>query len=180
MTISTSIQSIGFLTGIRESALVYPVIMATHLACIAVFGGMILMTDLRLLGVSLKSYTVSDVIGQLRVWKRIGFTLMITMGLLLGLSEAEKYSTNPYFWVKMVLLGLVLLHAAIFRGLVYSPAATAEIDKSPVLPARAKAAGALSLVLWLSVLTFGRLIGYYEAPQQQPTRPAATAQVNTR
>ena len=45
-----SIQMIGFLTDIRESAIVYPVIMTTHLACIAVFGGLIVMTDLRLLG----------------------------------------------------------------------------------------------------------------------------------
>src|SRR5579863_8445693 len=54
MTIYHDIQSIGFLTDIRESALVYPVIMTTHLACIAVFGGLILITDLRMLGVALK------------------------------------------------------------------------------------------------------------------------------
>ena len=33
----------------RESSYAYPIIMSTHLACIAVFGGMILMTDLRLM-----------------------------------------------------------------------------------------------------------------------------------
>jgi hypothetical protein len=41
--------------------------MATHLACIAVFGGMILMTDLRLLGVSMTGRSVTDVVSQFRL-----------------------------------------------------------------------------------------------------------------
>jgi hypothetical protein len=97
---------------------------------------------------------------------------MITMGLLLGASEAEKYSNNPFFWAKMACLVLVAVHAAIFRPLVYNN--TAAIDKAPSLPGIAKAAGALSLILWLSVLTMGRLIGYYEGPGS-PGRPAAQA-----
>jgi uncharacterized membrane protein len=172
MTISGTIQDIGFLTELRESALVYPIIMATHLACIAVFGGMILMTDLRLLGVSMTGRSVSDVVSQFRVWKRAGFCIMITMGLLLAASEAEKYSNNPFFWAKMACLVLVGVHAAIFRPRVYNN--TAAIDKASSLPGVAKAAGALSLILWLSVLTMGRLIGYYEGPGS-PGRPAAQA-----
>jgi hypothetical protein len=164
VSIATSIQSIGFLTDIRESALVYPVIMTTHLACIAVFGGLIFVTDLRLLG-ALKNYSVTDVVRQLRPWKYLGFVIMVTMGILLGASEAEKYTPNPYFWTKLTLLCIgVPLHALIFKPLVYNR--TEELDKSPVMPGKAKLAGALSLVLWISILTMGRLIGYYEPPQQ--------------
>ena len=165
LSICQSIQSIGFLTGIRESAMVYPVIMTTHLSCIAVFGGMILMTDMRLLGLALKRYTVTEVVSALRPWKRVGGTIMICMGLLLGGSEAEKYYHNPFFWAKMCCLSLVAVHAIIFRPKVYNR--TEEIDKSPVIPTRAKAAALLSLVIWLSVLTFGRLIGYYEGDKSQ-------------
>jgi hypothetical protein len=170
MSIAQSIQSIGFLTDIRESALVYPLIMTTHLACIAVFGGMILMTDLRLLGVAITDRSVSDVVTQFRPWKRLGFCIMVTMGILLASSEALKYSGNPYFWAKMSFLFLVAVHAAVFRPIVYNN--TAEIDRASSLPGRAKLAGALSLVLWLGVLTMGRLIGYYE-PR---TRQAAISQ----
>jgi hypothetical protein len=166
MTIYHDIQSIGFLTAIRESALVYPVIMTTHLACIAVFGGLILMTDLRLLGVALKSASIADVVNGTRVWKRIGFCLMVTMGLLLGTSEAEKYAPNPFFWWKMALLGCVGVHALIFRPLVYNH--PEELDRSPMIPTRAKAAAILSLVLWMSVVTMGRLIGYWEPKEQNP------------
>ena len=165
LSLFQSIQSIGFLTDLRESAMVYPVVMSTHLSCIAVFGGMILMTDMRLLGWSLKKYTVTEVVSSLRPWKRVGFVIMVTMGLLLAGSEAEKYYHNPYFWAKMCCLALVGVHALIFRPSVYNR--TEEIDRAPAIPTRAKAAALLSLVIWLSVLTMGRLIGYYEGDKSQ-------------
>jgi hypothetical protein len=176
VSIAETIQSIGFLTDIRESALVYPVIMTTHLTCIAVFGGMILMTDLRLLGVAMTDRSVTDVVNQFRPWKRVGFCIMVTMGALLASSEAVKYSPNPFFWAKMSLLVLVAVHAAIFRPLVYNN--TAAIDKASALPGRAKLAGALSLVIWLGILTMGRLIGYWEAPGSLG-KPAPTASTHT-
>jgi hypothetical protein len=172
VSIAESIQSIGFLTDFRESALVYPIVMTTHLSCIAVFGGMILMTDLRLLGVAMTDRPVSDVVNQFRIWKRVGFCIMVAMGALLASSEAVKYSPNPYFWAKMSLLVLVAVHAAIFRPRVYNN--TAAIDKAPTLPGTAKLAGALSLVLWLGILTMGRLIGYWEGPGS-PGKPAPAA-----
>ena len=53
--ISHAIQSIGFLTYIRESSYTYPMILSTHLTAICVFGGMILMTDLRILGFAMRT-----------------------------------------------------------------------------------------------------------------------------
>jgi hypothetical protein len=122
------LQSLGFLAAIRESAMIYPIIMTTHLACIAVFGGMILMTDMRLLGLALKKYPVTEVVSALRPWKFIGFVIMVTMGLLLAGSEAEKYYHNPYFWAKLFCLALVGVHALVFRPTVYNQ--TEEIDKA--------------------------------------------------
>lgn len=159
-SICDSIQSSGLLTFVRETPWVYPIIMAMHLVCIAVFGGMILMTDLRLLGVALKDKTVAEVVGGLRPFKRIGFVVMVACGLLLAGSEAVQYYQNPVFWTKMTLLVLVGVHALVFKPTVYDhPEA---LDKSPVLPARAKAAGLLSLILWVSIPVCGRLIAYYE------------------
>jgi len=145
-----------------SSAYVYPAVLATHLCCIAAFGGLILMTNLRLLGLALTDFSITDVVGKLRPWKRLGFVILICAGLLLGGSEADKYYGNPYFWTKMTLLVLLLVHGLVFRPIVYQK--TAELDRSPVPPTRAKLAGALSLVLWVGVVCMGRMIGYYEAP----------------
>jgi hypothetical protein len=159
------IQSTDFMTFIRESGLTYPVIMSTHLTCIAVFGGMIVITDLRLLGWALQGRPIADVINGLRWWKRLGFVVMVSMGIMLFGSKAGEYYPNPYFWVKMSFLALVGVHALIFRPSVYNHPEI--LDASPVIPTRAKVAGALSLILWTGVLCNGRLIGYYEPPQQK-------------
>ena len=148
---------------LRESALVYPVIMTSHLSGMALFGGMILITDLRLLGWAFTKYSISDVVDGLRNWKRFGGAFTMTCGLLLGSSEAEKYYPNPFFWTKMTLLVGVAVHALVFRPSVYNN--PSELDKSPMIPGRAKAAAIISLCLWLGLVTFGRLIGYWEGPQ---------------
>jgi len=80
---------------------------------------MILMTDLRLLGVGLKDQTVAEVVDGLRLFKRIGFVVMVTCGLLLAGSEALQYYQNPYFWTKMALLVLVGVRAMVFKPTVY-------------------------------------------------------------
>ncbi len=160
MPIAHSIQSIGFLTDFSESVLAYPIVLSTHLTCIALFGGMILMTNLRLLGLTFKSLTITEMVTSLRPWKRVGGSIMIATGLLLATSEAEKYAPNPYFWTKMVILGLIGVHALIFRPIVYSQ--TEELDRSQVIPTKVKVAAILSLVLWTAMFTMGRLIAYWD------------------
>ena len=153
------------MTFIRESGLTYPVIMSTHLACIAIFGGMIVITDLRLLGAILTERPIADVVNGLRWWKRLGFVIMASMGIMLAGSKAVDYYPNPYFWTKMSLLAVIAIHALIFRPMVYNH--PEELDRTPLIPTRAKAAGALSLILWTGVVCAGRLIGYYEPPGQK-------------
>ena len=144
------------------SSWVYPIVLATHLTCIAIFGGMILATNLRLLGWLLRSYSVTEVLGKLRPWKWIGFIIMVTCGVLLAGSEAVKYEDNPYFWIKMSLLVLIGVHGLAFRRSVYRN--TAELDAATVMPPQAKLAATLSLVLWIGVIIAGRMIGYYADP----------------
>jgi hypothetical protein len=160
MGIAHSLQSIDFLTRFSESVLAYPIVLSTHLTCIALFGGMILMTNLRLLGLTFKSLTITEMVTSFRPWKRVGGTVMIATGLLLATSEAEKYSPNPFFWTKMVILGLIGVHALIFRPIVYNQ--TEELDRSSVVPTKAKVAAILSLVLWIAMFTMGRLIAYWD------------------
>ncbi len=162
-SIAHSIQSIGFLTAFSESQLPYPIVLSTHLTCIALFGGMILATNLRLLGLTFKSLTITEMVTSLRPWKRAGGTVMIATGLLLSyLLRREKYSPNPYFWTKMVILGLIFVHGLIFRPLVYNQ--TEELDRSPAIPTKVKVAAILSLVLWTAMFTMGRPIAYWEPP----------------
>jgi hypothetical protein len=153
------LQNLPPFSELRSSAYVYPVVLALHLSAIALFGAMIVATDLRLLGWALRDGSSADVIGRLRWPKRIGFLLAATCGFLLFSSKAEEYYYNPYFRAKISLLGLVAVHALVFRNSVYREA---DPDLTPEPPLRAKLAGGLSLFLWLSILCAGRYIGYVE------------------
>jgi uncharacterized membrane protein len=160
VSIAQSIENIQFLSEFSDSVLAYPIVLSTHLTCIALFGGMILVTNLRLLGLTFKSLTITQVVTSFRVWKRAGAVIMIATGLLLATCQATRYASNPYFWTKMVVLGLIGVHALIFRPIVYNR--TAELDKSPVIPTKAKVAAILSLVLWTGMFTMGRMIAYWD------------------
>jgi hypothetical protein len=134
------------------------------------FGGMILMTDLRLLGIAMTKRPVSDVVNGLRPWKHIGLTLTATCGILLLWSKAAIYYPNPYLRIKLLLFVLIIIHALVFRSFYRN---ITDLDRSPMIPGRAKLAATLSLILWILVVTAGRWIGYWEPKGE----PVAAAQV---
>lgn len=174
--ISQWIQDTSVATAIRGSRYAYPIILSTHLTCISVFGGLILLTDLRLLGWAMTDVPVAVMVRQLRPWKWLGFTIMVSCGVLLAISEMNAYYANPYFLAKLSLLGLVGVHALLFRPDVYRN--PEKIDAEAKLPGVAKLAGILSLILWLSIPICGRLIAYYEPPVTNTTANAAPTTVN--
>ena len=175
LSICQWVQSTGFFTDLRSSWYVYPVVMSLHMAGIALFGGMVLAVDLRLLGVAMRKRPVSDVVCQLRVLQWAGFILVATCGILMFGSKAEEYYYNAFFRTKMVILSLIAVHALVFRRSVYG--SVVEFDKAGRIPGRAKLAAGLSLILWTGMVIAGRGIGYIEPPldkiHAQATVPAA-------
>ena len=163
-----ALQNMSMATAIRESALVFPVILSLHLTGMGLFGGLILMTDLRILGIALTKHPVSDIVNGLRPWKHLGLTLTATCGALLLWSKAAIYYPNPYLWIKLTLFALIIIHSLVFRGVYRN---IGDLDRSPAIPGRAKLAAALSIVLWISVVTAGRWIGYWE-PKGAPVNAA--------
>ncbi len=158
--IAQAVQDTSFFTAVRESALIYPIILSTHLSMIAIFGGLILLTDLRLLGVTLTGVPASDIVRWTRPLKWVGFLIMITCGILLGGAKLLTYYDNPYFILKLSLLGCVGIHALVFRKSVYWNPQALDDPKGP--PRAAKVAACLSMVLWVAILSNGRWIAYWE------------------
>lgn len=150
------VQATQIASALRVSTYVYPIILSLHLTAIAFSGGLIFVTDMRLLGVTLKNVAASKVIASLRLPKQIGFAVVVTCGLLLASSKAEEYYYNWFFWSKMSLLALAGVHGLLFGKSVYHNPS----DKMP----HAKLAAWLSLLLWTGVMICGRGIGYVEPP----------------
>jgi hypothetical protein len=151
----TSLQNTGLFSLIRGSSYTYLVILSLHLASLAFFGGMVLLTDLRLLGLGMRSYSLAEVVNGLRVPKRYGFVLAVVSGLLLFGSQAGQYSNDPWFWTKIALLMLIAVNYLMFRRGVYDTNA-AEPDGAPKTSGRAKLAAAFSLILWTGTICAGR------------------------
>jgi hypothetical protein len=159
MTISSFldwIESTRLSIAIREGGMPYPIIGGLHLLSIALFGGMLLATDLRLVGWAMRSRLVSDVWYQFRPWKRLGFVVVVVTGLLLAWAEPIRLSKSPSFWVKMAFFALVGVHALIFRRNVY--AHPEKLDAA--IGSQAKLAAMLSLLLWAGLIVSGRLIAF--------------------
>jgi uncharacterized protein DUF6644 len=150
------IESTRLSTAIREGAFAYPILGGIHLLSIALFGGMLLATDLRLLGWAMQQRPVSDIVHGLRPWKRLGFVAITATGMLLAWGEPVRLHGSPSFWIKMGIFALAAVHAALFRGRVYRY--PERLDAA--LTRDARLAGALSLLLWAGLIVTGRLIAF--------------------
>jgi hypothetical protein len=155
-SILTWIESTDLSTAIREGGLPYPIIGGVHLLAIALFGGMLLTTDLRLLGWVMPRRPFSDVWYQFRPWKRLGFAIVVVTGLLLAWAEPIRLYRSPAFWVKMSFFALVGAHALVFRAKVYGHPEKLDTGAN----SQAKLAAALSLILWAGLIVSGRLIAF--------------------
>jgi len=152
------IESTGLSTAIREGGLPYPIIGGIHLLAIALFGGMVLVTNLRLLGWGIGHWRLSEVVQQLRAWKWAGFVAVTASGLLLAWAEPIKLYRSPSFWIKMVLFVLLGVHALVFRRDVYRN--TEALDKR--LTPKGKLAAVFSTILWAGLIISGRWIAFDE------------------
>ena len=144
--------------GIRQSLWLFPAIETLHLLGMAALVGTITVYDLRLLGWMLRRERVSFLTRRLLPWAWAGFAVQVVTGALLFSSEAVKVYGNPAFRVKMLLIFLAGVHALIFHWGVYRD--VASWDDSAVLPAGAKIAGFVSILLWIGIVAAGRFIGF--------------------
>jgi len=158
--VAEAIRHLGLFTAVRESRLFYPCVLATHLSCIAIFGGLILLTNLRLFGLALTRYSIAEVVRELRPLKCAGLITMVTAGILMAGSKFNIYYDNPYFQIKICVLFLIWIHSLVFRKSVYQDD-TVPANRTTTT-GRAKLAAALSLTLWITMVAMGRWIAYYD------------------
>ena len=145
-------------TALREDPYPYPVLGTIHVLSIALFGGMVAMGNLRVLGYAMRDVPVSQVIDQFRPWKWTGFAILTASGIVLTLSEPIDCYNSRFFWISLVLLALVGLNAWIFHSGIYRR--VAEWDTSSVAPHSARRWAWISLSLWIALVFAGRLIAF--------------------
>ena len=131
MNLLGQIQETWLSQAISHSTWGYPILSAIHVLAMALFGGTVLVTDLRIMGVTT----------ELRGWRWIGFLIVVLTGLLLFVSNPVRYSASAFFRIKMLLLLLLAINAVLFP--------------------RARFAAYLSLTLWIAVIFASRGIAFF-------------------
>jgi hypothetical protein len=142
----------------RQWLWLYPAVEIAHLVGIAFLFGSIAVLDLRLLGFS-RNISMRRLAAHVLPWTAASFLLIVPSGLLLFIAHAGDLIANPVFAVKICLILAAGTNAAVFQAGASRSAASWDTDAAPPLAARA--AGALSLALWISVISCGRLLAYY-------------------
>jgi hypothetical protein len=152
------LESTHVATSIRVSTWLFPTIETIHVLAIVLVVGSIARFDLRLLNLAYRDRKVSEVYEEVVPWTWVCFFFAAMAGALLFSSHATTYYHNFSFRMKMLLLLLSGVNSAIFQQWTYQT--VARWDQEARIPSAARLAGALSLVLWIFIVAFGRWIGF--------------------
>lgn len=142
----------------RQWTWLYPIVEIVHIVGFVILVGAALMFDLRLLGVS-RALPVTAMERHLLRAARLSVALVVPTGVLMFVAHATEMADNPAFRLKVVLLTAALLNAAVFHRAPFR--SVAEWDRNSETPLGARLAALLSVVLWVGVITCGRLIAYF-------------------
>ena len=157
-----ALEASGHGQAMRQWLWLYPSVEIVHILGIGLLFGSIAVMDLRLLGVS-RSIPVRALARHVLPWSAGSFLLIIPSGLLMFTAHATEFIDSEVFVIKMLLIMAAGLNAALFHTITFRTADvwdSEEMRKLPPPPS-ARLAGALSLLLWISVIACGRLLAYF-------------------
>jgi Family of unknown function (DUF6644) len=157
-----ALEASGLGQAMRQWLWLYPSVEIVHIVGIGLLFGSIAVLDLRLLGFS-RSISVKRLASHVLPWTAAAFILIIPSGLAMFTAHATEFIQSEVFAIKMLLILAAGVNAALFHTVTFRTADvwdSEEMRKLPPPPS-ARAAGAISLVLWISVIACGRLLAYF-------------------
>lgn len=141
---------------VENGAWSWPALETLHFIGMCMLFGALLIMDFRLLGWE-KAAAVVDT-AKLSHFALAGFSLNFLTGVLFCFGDPHRYFINIAFQTKMALLLLAGLNFLYFK-LKVQPL-LANVGPTESASGIAKCSAAASLLLWLGVLSLGRLIPY--------------------
>ena len=145
-------------TSIRESIWTFPIIEGTHVLALSISVGLLMVSDLRLMGYFMKRRPVTEVYEQIKPWMFTGFAIMTITGIFLFWCQAVKAYNSNFFRTKVILLIVAAINAIAFERGIYRK--VDKWDNALVPPTEARVAGWASLILWAAIITCGRTMAY--------------------
>jgi len=156
--IFVALEQSGLGAAIRQSTWLFPVGNVGHILALMVFAGAIAIMDVRLLG-GLAATAPGRVLMRARTVAIAALILQVATGFILFTADASHVIINPVFQIKLGLIAAGLINLAVFEfGVKRS---VVKLSPGVAMPASAKAAGLLSIAIWLAVAACGRSIAYF-------------------
>lgn len=141
----------------RENAWLYPIVEIVHIVGFAVLVGSVVLFDLRVLGFA-RNLPVAALGRHLLRWALGSLLLVVPAGLLLFSAHPEELAGNPVFRLKLALIAAAGLNALAFHVFPYRSVVAWERELPA--PAAARLHALLSILLWVGVISCGRLLAY--------------------
>ena len=141
----------------RGSVWMYPIVEIVHIVGFAILVGAVALFDLRVLGCA-RALPVKALGRHLLPWAVGALALIVPAGLMMFSAHPHEFASNTLFQLKLVLIGAAGLNAALFHAGAYRGAISWN-DGAPA-PLAAKAHAAASLLIWIAVISCGRLLAY--------------------
>ena len=136
---------------VRSSLWLFPVIQSFHLIGLGILGGAVVVGDLRLMGILMRTESTRYVIRVTRPWFNFGLFILIITGIPLFLSEAVKCYYSRAFWIKIS----CLLLGTLFVYFIRNPIVLSKDGNFMI-----KILGFISFSLWGVTAASGRWIGF--------------------
>lgn len=135
---------------------VWPIAETLHFIGLALVLGIVGFFDLRLMGFFRRISLVAS--HDLVPIALVGFALNLITGVVFLIGHPEQYVHNVAWWWKVGCLAVAGANAGAFELSVSGR--TMTLGDGADTPAAAKAIGFISLVAWLGVLYFGRMLPF--------------------
>lgn len=163
MTPAAALEASALAQAMRQWLWLYPSVEIVHIVGIALLFGSIAVLDARLLGISRTRISVRKLSAHVLPWTAASFLLIVPSGLLMFTAHATDFLTNPVFPIKLGLIMLAGVNAALFHTIAMRTADVWDIEEMKDLrpPPSVRLAGAASLLIWISVIACGRLLAYF-------------------
>jgi len=129
----------------------FPLLEILHILGFALSIGTIAIVDVRLLGFGLKQSTPSQVLKGTAPWSLAGLVVMLTTGPAIFSSDPRMYLFNMGFRFKM---------GALLLAIVYNYTVRRKVALADASGGAAALVGAVSLMLWVSVVAGAFIIKF--------------------
>jgi len=151
-----TIEESGLSTWLRESEspFAFYFVLLFHTFGLALLVGANAVIDLRLLGIE-RDIPLTP-LKRLFAIMWLGFAINAVSGVLLLIAYPTKALTNPVFYTKLMLIGLAVWVMTKLESRVFNDS---TLDEAAMM-GRGRRLAKWSLVLWVGVITAGRLLAY--------------------